>query len=79
MLQSKATRQIEEYFISTYKYIHSLSNAVVTFWKVFCKSSFMQVKLSMHRVNCICVCVCVCVCIYTYICHYTEMVIGERK
>jgi len=44
MLQSIATRQIEECFISTYKYRHSLSYAVVKFRKVFYKSSCVEVK-----------------------------------
>jgi hypothetical protein len=35
MLESIATRQIKVFFISTYKYRHSLTYAVVTFWKVF--------------------------------------------
>ena len=53
MLQSIAARQIEECFISTYKYRHSQSYAVVTFQKVFYKSSFVEVKLSIHTVNCV--------------------------
>jgi hypothetical protein len=51
MLQSTATRQIEEYFISTYKYIHSLSYAVVTFQKGCYNSSFVEVKSSIHTGN----------------------------